>query len=177
MGVELHLSGTVKQEVRVTVCLQLVLQPVQICFYILHTVEEPPVGAELQSFHHIVQSDQLRDIHTTGIWKPIVGRVHIHHHHLTSQGSHELLHPSAVGGFTRARRSDDHLAEPQRVGGSRLTGHGSGNKWTGSRRGSHQREDQDENQHPAHCYLRESHQMVAESNCKTTAGKCNLYSP
>lgn len=133
VGVKLHLSRTVKQEVTVTVLCQLALQPVQIGFHILHAVKKSTIRPQLQVLHNIIQSDQLPDVHGAWIRDALVGWVHVHHHHLASQAGQELLHPLAVSGFTGARWADDHLTEAQRGFGSWLSGHGvKVFRWTGT---------------------------------------------
>lgn len=122
MGVEFHLTRTVKQEVRVCVLLELAFQPVQVGLHILQAVEEPTVGPQLQALHHIIQSDQLGDVHRTRIGQSVIGRVHVHHHHLSTEPSEKVLHPPAVGGLPGARGPDDDLAEAERRRRSPLHG-------------------------------------------------------
>ena len=53
------------------------LEPVKICFQILHAVQHSPIRTKTMRIHRIMKSDETRDIYCTRIWDVLVGRVEV----------------------------------------------------------------------------------------------------
>lgn len=62
MRVQLHLAGTVKQNIVVTQLFQAFLEPLEIVFQLLEGVQDSAVRAKVVAAHDLLQRDEIADV-------------------------------------------------------------------------------------------------------------------
>ena len=83
MGEKLDLTRKVDENVLACALLgQLLLQPIEVLFDVLHAVDEPAIRAEVKLVHGVLEADELHDVDRALVGQKVVSRVQVHHHGL-----------------------------------------------------------------------------------------------
>ena len=97
-GVELHLAGTVEDDVgREVEVAQLLVQPLYVCPHELHGEHQTSVGSQLHLLHDVLHLHQVGDVDITGVGHVLVGGVEVHYGHLPAERPEQLRHGRHVG--------------------------------------------------------------------------------
>jgi hypothetical protein len=94
---ELNLPRQIEHDIGlVSEFLQPFFQPVKVRFQMLETVKHSTIRTKSVLIHHILKSDELRDIDRTRIWQGVVRGVEIDDGYGTFECGKELMLPVAV---------------------------------------------------------------------------------